>query len=96
MRPSHIVIVAILLSVVSACGEKVRVSEVWPADGRVAGKDGKKARDLSGLACNRSQGFPRLCVVIDDETRSAQAVTLYEGRLEAGAVIPLISDEFDG
>ncbi len=96
MRSYRVLIVAVLLSVVSACGEKVRVSEVWPVDGRVAGKDGKKARDLSGLACNRAQGFPRLCVVIDDETQSAQAVTLYEGRLEAGPVIPLISDEFDG
>ena len=96
MRRYRIFIVAALLSVVSACGQKVQVSEVWPIDGRVAGKDGKKSKDLSGIACDRAQGFPRLCVVIDDETQSAQAVTLYEGRLEAGPVIPLISDEFDG
>jgi hypothetical protein len=62
----------------------------------MTGRDGKKAKDLSGMACNRAQGFPRLCVVVDDESQSAQAVMLYEGRLEAGPTIPLISDKFDG
>lgn len=96
MRPHRILIAAVLLSVVGACGEKIRVSEVWPVDGRLATRDGKKARDLSGLACDRALGFPRQCVVVDDESQSAQAVTLYDGRLEAGPVIPLVSDEFDG
>jgi hypothetical protein len=96
MRRSRVVVAALLLSVVGACGEKVRVSEVWPVDGRLASRDGKKARDVSGLACDTAAGFPRHCVVVDDEAQAAQVVTLYDGRLEAGPIVPLISDAFDG
>lgn len=96
MRPDRIGIAVALLSLVSACGETVRVSESWSVEGRLSGRDGKKARDISGLACNRASGFPRQCVVIDDEAQSAQVVTLYDGRLEAGPDIPLIADAFDG
>jgi hypothetical protein len=96
MRLNRVLVAAVLLSAVGACGEKVRVSEVWPVDGRIVSRDGKKARDLSGLACDRAAGFPRHCVVVDDEAQAAQVVTLYDGRLEAGAIIPLMSDAFDG
>jgi hypothetical protein len=35
-------------------------------------------------------------LVIDDEAQAAQAVTVYDGRVVVGAVIPLISDSFEG
>lgn len=96
MRANRLLAVTVLMSLIGACGDGRQVSDVWPVEGRVVGPDDKKAKDLSGLACDRTAGFPRRCVVIDDESQSAQTVTLFDGRLEAGPVIPLISDEFDG
>lgn len=96
MRTGRLLAVSVLMSFIGACGDNIQVSDVWPVEGRVVGPDGKKAKDLSGLACDRTAGFPRRCIVIDDESQSAQAVTLYDGRLEAGPVIPLISDTFGG
>ena len=40
--------------------------EVWKVDGKLLGKarngDFKKSEDASGIACDRSSGFPRLCL----------------------------------
>ncbi|MFO1060012.1 MAG: DUF3616 domain-containing protein [Dongiaceae bacterium] len=70
--------------------------EPWPVDGKLLGKDDKKSRDQSGIACLRDSGFPRSCLVIDDEIQSAQLVTLQDGAIEAGATIPLIDDQYKG
>ncbi len=34
--------------------------------------------------------------MIDDESQAAQVVTLFDGRVVAGAIVPLITDSFDG
>ena len=60
------------------------------------GKKDKVAEDLSGIACTTESGFPRTCLLIDDEQQSAQVVTLSEGEITAGRLIPLIDDRFDG
>lgn len=66
----------------------------WPVDGKLLGKDDKKSEDISGIACSTSTGFPRNCLVIDDNLQSAQRITLFEGRGKAGAVVPLILNRF--
>lgn len=79
-------------------------AEVWPVKGKLQGKGDKKAKDVSGIACMTDTGFPRKCLVIDDELQGAQIVMLDDGKLRAGDFIPLIDDvasngdplEFDG
>jgi hypothetical protein len=86
----------------------VQGADVWKVDGKLIGKTTKsgkikKAEDVSGIACIQTAGFPRTCLLIDDETQFAQFVTLYDGRIKAGETVGLISDihdsrmvEFDG
>src|SRR5476649_2900702 len=68
----------------------------WKVEGELVGKKDKTAEDLSGIACATDSGFPRTCLLIDDEQQSAQVVTLTDGAITAGALIPLIDDKFDG
>lgn len=84
---------------------------VWPVEGKLLGErkeggwktgeeirtqDFKKSRDVSGLACATASGFPRICLLADDETQGAQIVVLHDGRLVAGDFIRLIDDDFGG
>jgi len=72
-------------------------AEEWSVAGKLLGKNGKRAEDISGIACSGGLGYPRECLVIDDETQFAQWVTLPErGRLVAGATLPLVDDTFEG
>ena len=70
----------------------------WPVSGKLKGKDGKKAEDVSGIACSGALEFPRDCLVIDDETQFAQWARRLEGgkRVLSGENLPLIDDELDG
>jgi hypothetical protein len=68
----------------------------WPVRNKLVGKDGGKSKDVSGMACTTTSGFPRLCLVIDDEVQTAQIVVLKDGELIAGDSIPLIDDRHDG
>lgn len=68
----------------------------WPAEGKIIGKKDKKAEDVSGFSCSTTTGFPRTCLVIDDNIQAAQIITLEDGKLLAGAMVPLISNTFDG
>lgn len=74
--------------------------EAWTVDGKLLGKakdgDFKKSEDASGIACDRSSGFPRLCLVADDETQGAQIVILKDGELVAGDFIKLMNAQHDG
>jgi hypothetical protein len=56
-------------------------------------KDGDKSKDVSGIACI-GEGFPRSCLVIDDNMQAAQFVTLENGELTAGETIRLIHNQF--
>jgi hypothetical protein len=55
------------------------------------GKDGKAARDLSGIACAPGQGI-RHCLVIDDEGDGAQRATLDGTSFVAGDPVPLVGE----
>jgi len=74
--------------------------DIWKVEGKLHGKikdgDVKKSEDISGIACDRSSGFPRLCLVVDDETQGAQIVILNDGELTAGKFIRLTKAQFDG
>ncbi|MGH2340648.1 DUF3616 domain-containing protein [Segnochrobactraceae bacterium EtOH-i3] len=80
----------------------VRAAEpqVWSVQGQLAGemkKDGsgpKVSRDISGIACIETDTFPRHCLVIDDEGQAAQSVTLGNGTLTAGVLVPVITDTY--
>ena len=64
----------------------------WKVDKLLEGEDGKKSRDVSGIACTEAEGFPRSCLVIDDNRQHAQFVTVTDGELVAGKSIRLIDD----
>ena len=55
------------------------------------GKDGKAARDLSGIACAAGQSV-RHCLVIDDEGDSAQWATLEGTSFVAGDPVQLVGE----
>ena len=69
---------------------------VWPVEGNLVGKikngEEKKAKDVSGIACMETSGFPRHCLIVDDNTQIAQSVTLHDGRIVAGKTIRLIKE----
>jgi hypothetical protein len=71
----------------------------WRVKNRLQGKikDGapEKSEDVSGIACAPG-AFPRLCLVVDDETQGAQVVVLQQDVLIAGDFIPLIDDTYQG
>ena len=55
------------------------------------GKDGKAARDFSGIACAPGQ-VVRHCLVIDDEGDDAQWATLDGTSFVAGDLMPLVGE----
>lgn len=73
-----------------------QAGEAWPVKHRLVGKDGAKSLDISGIACTTSDGFPRSCVVIDDNSQRAQFVRLKDGELVAGETVALIDNSFGG
>ena len=73
--------------------------KVWAVKGKLRGEQDKKERhkqskDISGMACTSDVGFPRLCLIIDDESQSAQFVTLHDGEIAAGPSKQLMNDTF--
>lgn len=67
----------------------------WHVENRIEGPDGEKSKDVSGIACTQTDGFPRSCLVIDDNLQEAQFVTVRDGELIAGKAIRLIDDVFE-
>jgi len=75
-------------------------SKVWKVEGKLLGKPDpdhpakpdkiRKAEDVSGIACATDAGFPRICLVADDESQGAQVAILQDGSLVAGRFIRLI------
>ncbi|MCJ2118849.1 DUF3616 domain-containing protein [Methylobacterium sp. J-001] len=75
-------------------------SKPWAVSGKLLGEpDPKhpaeagrsdKAKDVSGIACATETGFPRICLVADDEAQGAQVAILRDGSLVAGRFIRLI------
>jgi hypothetical protein len=96
IRPIRLgVLVGVALAVLSPCAADARDDEDWKVDKRLLGKEGKKSVDVSGIACTTSSGFPRQCLVIDDDLQNAQFVIVEDGKLHAGDAVRLIHNEFD-
>jgi hypothetical protein len=70
--------------------------DAWLVKGRLFGKDGKKSTDISGIACSTAEGFPRSCLIIDDNLQSAQFVIVHNRKLIAGDLVRLISSKYKG
>lgn len=72
----------------------------WGTEGKILGEKGrkgkkdKKSTNISGIACVEAMGFPRHCLVIDDELQDAQFVTLSKGMIKAGNPVHLIDGEY--
>jgi Protein of unknown function (DUF3616) len=52
--------------------------------------DGDVAMNISGLACMPTDAAPSTCLVIDDQGRFSQIAIIGNGRVTAGARLPLI------
>jgi len=70
--------------------------DAWPVKHRLIGKDGEKSTDVSGIACAAATGFPRACLVIDDNIQDAQFVDVLDGEMTARDPVHLIDDTFEG
>lgn len=66
------------------------VGKPWAVSDLI-GKKGDPAEDLSGIACAPEADGARVCLVIDDEVEFAQWVTLKNGTIIPGELLPLIS-----
>jgi hypothetical protein len=66
----------------------------WKVKGDFAGKDGEPSQDVSGIACTTRKGFPRSCLVIDNNSQHAQFVELRDDKLVVGETIKLIGNKF--
>ena len=89
-------ILATTLLFTALLGVDATADETWPVHGKLQGKNGEKAENVSGIACATTQGFPRACLIIDDNMQEAQFVTVKDGEIMAGDVIPLIDNSFEG
>lgn len=74
----------------------------WQVSGKLFGKlknnglQYKESENVSGIACATTTGFPRICLLVDDESQGAQIVILEDGKLIAGEFVRLIDDSFAG
>jgi hypothetical protein len=71
-------------------------NDEWDLGGQtLVNKEGKKSKDISGIACTTDNAFPRFCLTIDDNMQAAQFVTVRDGELEGGDTTrPLIHNRF--
>jgi hypothetical protein len=77
-----------------ALAGKIKSIEWKAIDLRSGKNDDKKAKDISGISCTTPASFPRTCLVIDDNSQSAQVVTLIDGRVEGKSMVKLIDNGF--
>jgi len=91
--------IAIHLALAAGAPSMAHADEPLKVSGKLVGKvkDGelKKSKDVSGIGCAGDPGmYPRICLLVDDETQGAQVVILHKDHLVAGDFIPLINDIF--
>ena len=90
-----------LVASATLVGSVLAQSPPWPVKGKLiggardTGTDLKKSEDVSGIACASDTGFPRLCLIVDDESQGAQIVILKDGEILAGDYIRLITDVYE-
>jgi hypothetical protein len=58
----------------------------WPVKGKLLGAQGEKSEDVSGIACASATGFPRACLLIDDDVQGAQVVIVKHGEITAASL----------
>lgn len=91
--------ILLLVAAALTCGRDASAQDTalpppWKVKGKLLGKrNDKKAEDVSGIACNSASGFPRQCLVVDDELQGAQIVIVNDGGMIAGEFIRLIKDQ---
>ena len=85
---------SILLAFPIGRASRAQEEDAWKVEGALLGKHGGDSKDVSGIACETAQAFPRSCVLIDDERQEAQVVDIEDGKLIAGQSISLIGNRF--
>lgn len=93
---ARILLLSVALAPWTIDGAMAQADQEWPVRQRLVGADNGKSEDVSGLACAQAAGFPRTCLVIDDNRQHAQLVRLDDGELRAGRSIRLIENALDG
>ena len=102
LRPVGMIGCALVCAALVGMGEAwAQEGAPWPVQGKLLGKpradkESRGAEDVSGIACATGSGFPRLCLIADDEAQGAQVVILREGGLVAGDLIRLIDATYAG
>jgi Protein of unknown function (DUF3616) len=92
---------SLAIGVILAHGGAAQADESWKVQHKLFGKpraetlDSDKSTNVSGIACATTAGFPRTCLLADDETQGAQIVILKNGKLEAGDFIRMIYSAHD-
>jgi Protein of unknown function (DUF3616) len=101
--PLILLVLSLIAGALSMAGAGIaHGADSWKVQNKVFGKpkdsDGfeyKKSEDVSGLACATKASFPRICLIVDDESQGAQIVIMNDGELTAGQFIRLIYDVYD-
>ncbi|WP_082767120.1 DUF3616 domain-containing protein [Bosea sp. PAMC 26642] len=93
MRPA----LALLVIAAWLCAAPARTQTLVPegrlsANGDFAGKKGKAATDVSGLACMPGPSGARRCLLINDEGSFAQFAQIAENRITPGATLPILGE----
>ena len=80
--------------IVASAANAQDIPPPWPVRGKLLGEEDNKATNISGIACAAAAGFPRKCLVVDDETQGTQIAILKDGEIVAGEFIRLITARF--
>ncbi|WP_129157655.1 DUF3616 domain-containing protein [Bosea sp. Tri-44] len=81
-----------LLTVGPARAEPLKPERRIEATSDFAGKKGKAAKDISGIACRPPAGGEWRCLVVNDESKAAQFATLTQKTIRPERAQPLIGD----
>ena len=81
-----------LLAINPALAEPLKPERRIEASSDFAGKKRKAANDISGIACRPPAGGEWRCLVINDESKTAQFATLTQGAIKPGRSLPLIGE----
>ncbi|KRE14268.1 hypothetical protein ASE66_12790 [Bosea sp. Root483D1] len=81
-----------LLAAAPARAEPLNPERKIEATSDFAGKKGKAAKDISGIACRAPAGGEYRCLVINDESKAAQFATLTQTTIRPERSLPLVGD----
>ncbi|WID98919.1 DUF3616 domain-containing protein [Bosea vestrisii] len=81
-----------LLAPAPARAEPLNPERKIEATSDFAGKKGKAAKDISGIACRPPAGGEWRCLIVNDESRAAQFATLTQTTIRPERSLPLVGD----